>query len=42
MSDQIKIAKDVRKEAQKTINALKSIGDGKGKTVKEVREKFLD
>lgn len=42
MSEQIKIAEDVKKEAEKTIKALKSIGDGNGKTVDEVRDRLLD
>lgn len=42
MSEQIKIAEDVREEAEKTIKSLKSIGSGEGKKWSEVRDKYLD
>lgn len=42
MSGRLKIAEDVRKEAEKTIESLKSIGSGEGRKWSEVRDKYLD
>jgi hypothetical protein len=42
MPETVKVAEDVKEEAKKTINALKSIGDGKGKSVDDLKDKFLD
>jgi len=40
MPESIEISEEVRKEGEKTIEALKSIGDGEGKTVDELRDKY--
>lgn len=37
-----KTRQDLKTEAEKTVDALKSIGDGEGKTVDELKDKFLD
>ena len=42
MPEQIKIAEDVREEAEKTVKSLKSIGLGEGKKWPEIKEKYLD
>lgn len=42
MPETVKVAEDVKKEAEKTIDALKSIGNGKEKSVDELKDKFLD
>jgi len=42
MPKAVEVAEDVREEAEKTIDALKSIGDGESKSVDELRDKFLD
>lgn len=42
MSETIKVTDEVKEEAEKTIDALKSIGDGKSKSVDELKDKFLD
>ena len=42
MPETVKVAEDVRREAEKTIESLKSIGSGGGKEWSEVKDKYLD
>jgi hypothetical protein len=42
LPETVKVAEDVKKEAEKTIEALKSIGSGEGKNWSEVKDKYLD
>lgn len=42
MAKTVGIRDNVREEAEKTIDALKSIGKEEGKSVDEIKDKFLD
>lgn len=42
MAEQVKVTEEVRKEAEKTIESLKSIGEGKGSSVQDLKDKYLD
>lgn len=42
MAEAVRVAEQVRKEAEKTIEPLKGIGDGRGKSVDELKDKLLD
>ncbi|MFB6158214.1 MAG: hypothetical protein ABEJ95_00970 [Candidatus Nanohalobium sp.] len=42
MPETVKVAEDVRREAEKTIEALKSVGSGEGKNWSDIKDKYLD